>query len=137
MPDYSDVTKTETADVAPVAIAADFVSNLFEAPFDLKITAVSYTANAAVTGHATERRTLSVLNRGAAGVGTTEMAALDLLGGVNLVSGDEKALTISATPANLLAVAGDIIAFKSLHIGSTGLADPGGIVQVSYVRALA
>jgi hypothetical protein len=117
-----------------VAAASDATSNVAEAPFAGTVTEASYTADAAVSGANTETRTISVINRGSAGTGTTVVATLALTSGVDLVSGDEKQLTLSATAANLVVAADDILAFKSTHSGSTGLADPGGLVQVSISR---
>lgn len=136
MVDYSGFTKKASATVPAVAAAADLKTPIFEAPVAGKVTSVSYTPSAAVTGDNTETRTLTLKNRGAAGTGTTSVAALALATGVNLVSGDEKAITLSGTPANLVFAEGDILAFESVHSGSTGLADPGGLVQIEYQAAL-
>lgn len=136
MPDYSDFTKKFTADHDAVAAGADITRNVFEAPSAGKITGVTYTPNTVLTGANTESRTLSVLNRGAAGSGTTEIASKAFTSGVNAPAGDETAITLTSTAADLVVAAGDIIAFKSLHVGSTGLADPGGLVQIEFKAAL-
>lgn len=118
----------------PVTILATGV-NAIEAPFTGKVVGVSYTAVAAVTGAASPAsRTLSVINHGQAGVGTTVVASLALVAGVNLVAFDEKALTLSATASDLQVVAGDILEFRSAAVGGTGLVDPGGTVEVTFER---
>jgi hypothetical protein len=110
-------------------------SEIVEAPFDGVVTAVTYTANAAVTGAASPAsRTLSVINKGQSGVGTTVVASLALLSGVNLVAFDEKALTKSATAADLVVTAGDILEFHSAPVGGTGLVDPGGSGSIRFER---
>lgn len=137
MVDYSAFTEKREARAGAVAAGSDATVNIFEAPYACKVTAASYTPDANVTGDNTETRTLSIINRGSAGSGTTAVATLALTTGVNMTSGDEKALTLSGTAANLLLAEGDVVAFKSLHGGSTGLADPGGLVQVEFQRAQA
>lgn len=112
------------------AVAGSLV--LGEAPFDGSITSVKYIPNAAITGVNTNTRRVAVTNRGAAGAGTTEAAALQFNSGVNGVKWDAKAITLIADPATDV-VAGDVITFDSTAIG-TGLADPGGLVIVEVTR---
>ncbi len=120
---------------ATTALVAD-VTMVAEAPFAGTVTEASYIPDAAVTGAASPAsRTVSVINRGQAGTGTTVVATLALLGGVNLVAGDERALTLSATPANLVVAVGDVLAWSSDPVGGTGLADPGGLVAVGLSRS--
>ena len=56
--------------------------------------------------------------------------------GVNATAFDEKAITLSATAENLEVVAGDVLALFSEAVGS-GLADPGGTIQVTINRSYA
>jgi hypothetical protein len=102
-----------------------------EAPQTGRVTSVTYTPEAAVTGAASPAsRTLTLVNKGAAGVGTTNIATLALVAGVDLVAFDEKAITLNATAANLVVTAGDQIVWVSTAVGGTGLVDPGGHVVV-------
>lgn len=118
----------------PVTILATG-SDVIEAPFTGKVVEVTYTAIAAVTGAASPAsRTLSVINKGQAGAGTTVVASLALVSGVNLVAFDEKPLTLSATAADLLVTAGDILEYRSAAVGGTGLVDPGGTVSITFER---
>lgn len=118
----------------PVTILAT-ASKALEAPFTGKVAGVTYTATAAVTGAASPAsRTLSLINRGSAGAGTTVVASLALLSGVNLVAFDEKDITLSATAADLVVTEGDILEFRSAPVGGTGLVDPGGTVSVTFER---
>lgn len=118
----------------PVTILATG-TNAIEAPFTGKVASVSYTPLASVTGAASPAsRTLSVINHGQAGAGTTVVASLALVGGVNLVAFDEKFLTLSSTAADLQVVAGDILEFRSAAVGGTGLVDPGGTVEITFER---
>jgi YD repeat-containing protein len=96
-----------------------------------RVTSVSYTPEAAVTGAASPAsRTLTCVNKGQAGVGTTTIATLALVGGVDLVAFDEKAITLTATVADRVVAAGDEIVWVSTAVGGTGLVDPGGHVVV-------
>jgi len=118
-------TVTATADVSAVA---------FVAPFAGSVTKASIIAPAAVTGHATETRTYTLVNKGADGLGTVVIATLALLAGVNLVAFDEKAFTLSAVAGATTVAEGDVLALVSTHTGVAGLADPGGLVSVSVSR---
>lgn len=117
-----------------VAAGADKDSEVGEAPFALTVTDVSYTPVSALTGANTESRTLTLYNRGTDGTGTTIVAQRAFVSGQNIAADDEGVITLSATPANLNVPVGAILEWVSLHIGATGLADPGGLVQVEYQR---
>lgn len=121
-------------DVAPATILATN-SEVIEAPFDGVVTAVTYTAVAAVTGAASPAsRTISVINKGQAGAGTAVVASLALVSGVNLVAFDEKVITRSTTAADYAVLAGDILEFRSAAVGGTGLVDPGGSGSIRFER---
>jgi hypothetical protein len=127
--------------VPAVSANADAETALFVAPFAGTITEVTYIADTAITGANTESRTLQVFNKGAAGSGTTKVAELAMTQGVDAAAFDEKAITLDTTDAtsdgiyeNRVCAADDVLVWKSLHIGSTGLADPGGTVKVKISR---
>lgn len=135
MSDQAPLTETLEAEVPARAAAADGTQVIGEAPFDGTVTAVTYIPEATITGANTDTRTVSLVNKGQAGSGSTSVASLALTAGVNAPVDDEKALTLSGTAANLEVVEGDVLAFSSTHAGSTGLADPGGHVQVEISRS--
>lgn len=97
------------------------------------VTAVTYTPDATITGANTNSRTVNLVNKGQTGVGTTVIATLAFVSGVNATAGDEKAIPLSGTPANLVVAAGDVLEWQSVHVG-TGIADPGGLVKVTIDR---
>lgn len=134
MTDQAPHSTVLEAPTANVAAASDLTTVIGEVTEDATVTAVSYTPKADVSGANTETRTLTLINKGADGNGTTAIATLALTSGVNMSDFDEKALTLSGTAANLNVAAGDILAFTSVHSGSTGLADPGGSVKVELAR---
>jgi YD repeat-containing protein len=96
-----------------------------------RVSSVSYTPEAAITGAASPAsRTFSLVNKGQAGVGTTTVASLAMVSAVNGVAFDELAITLSSTAADLVVAAGDILVWLSTAVGGTGLVDPGGMVEV-------
>lgn len=105
-----------------------------EAPFAGTVTECTYTPNADITGVNTNTRRVALINRGQAGAGTTIVAELQFNAGVNATAGDEKTITLSATPANLVVADGDIFAWFSDAVG-TGIADPGGLVEILLSRS--
>ena len=106
---------------------------LTQAPFDCTVTLVEYVPEASITGAATNHRTVSLVNKGQAGSGTTTVASLTFDSGVNATAYNERAITLSSTAANLDLTAGDTLQWRSIHVG-TGITDPGGIVRVTVSR---
>lgn len=123
--------RTFQAIIAATAQAATAVYALFVAPFDGTIESVTYAPVADITGADTHTRKTSIINKGAAGDGTTEVAALQFNDTINATDFTETAITLSGTAASLDAAAGDVIAWSSAKVGN-GIADPGGLVTVVY-----
>jgi hypothetical protein len=134
MADTAPYVRVIEADVPAVPTAGnDDDTVVAQAPFDCTVTAVQYVAEAAITGADTNSRTVSLVNKGAAGSGTTTVASLALTNGVNATANDEKAITLSGTAANLVLAAGDTLLWRSIHVG-TGITDPGGLVRITVSR---
>jgi hypothetical protein len=134
MADTAPLQRILEQDVAPVATAGnDLDSVVSQAPFDCTVTKVEFVPVAAITGANTNTRSVTLFNKGQAGAGTTTVATLQFDSGVNASASDEKAITLSGTPANLVLAAGDTLLWRSLHIG-TGQTDPGGLVRVTATR---
>lgn len=134
MPDSAPYVRVIEADVPAVSTAGnDDDTVITQAPFDCTVTAVQYVPEAAVTGANTNTRSVSLINKGQAGSGTTTVATLQFDSGVNAAASDEKSLTLSGTPANLVLAAGDTLLWRSLHVG-TGITDPGGLVRITLSR---
>lgn len=136
MPEYSGQKYVMEVQDPGVVIGATDSFATKPVPGTGRVTAVTYTPEAASTGDNTNKRTYTLVNKGSAGAGTTVIATLDLITGVNLVAFDEKAATVSATDADLVVTEGDILAWVSTHAG-TGLVDPGGTVKITIERAAA
>lgn len=127
------VVKRLVVQLDAVAAGSDGQSVLGEAPFAGTVTRAVYVTSAAITGANTNTRTIQVTNKTAAGTGTTAVAALPLVSGTNTVKDVATAIPLSGTPANLVVVQGDVLVVDSTHAAS-GLADPGGTVEVEISR---
>lgn len=135
MSDMIPLTVELSSSTEAVAAGADATVIIGRAGFAGVVAAVTYTPEANITGNDTESRTYTLVNKGTDGNGTTIVATLAMVTGVNGVDFDEKAITLSATAANLVVADGQILAWTSVHVGSTGLADPGGLVKVTLSRS--
>lgn len=117
--------------VAPEATAGNSRNtNVFRAPTTGTVSSVTYSTVTAITGANTNTRSVSLVNMGQAGLGTAVVATLQFNSGVNTVASDEKTITLSSTPADLVVTAGDILQWRSTAV-ATGIADPGGLVCVT------
>ena len=126
--------RREDATIPALTAATTGDQIIAEAPFAATVTAVTFTPEAAITGDNTNTRTLTLQNKGQAGTGTTAVATLAFTTGNNGVAFDEKAFTLSGTPANLALAEGDILAVVET-VGGTGLANPGGRIEVAMSRS--
>ncbi|MEU5853947.1 hypothetical protein ABZ799_01345 [Nocardiopsis dassonvillei] len=134
MADSAPLVRVIEQDVPAVDTAGDSEDTVLgQAPFDCTVTAVEYIPEAAVTGAATNHRTLSVVNKGSDGAATTTVASLSFAAGTNADAYDVRALSLSGTAANLDLDAGDTLQFRSVAVG-TGITDPGGLVRVTVER---
>jgi|SRR5690242_19026396 hypothetical protein len=133
-------TKVIRIRVPAVATAGnDLTSALGAAEFDGVITSAKYIPDAGLTSNDTAYRTYSIVNKGQAGAGATSMASAATKTSGGGGTGDFTAfkgvsLTLSGTPANLAFASGDVLALGSVHTG-TGVADPGGVVEVTLSRS--
>jgi hypothetical protein len=136
MTDSAPLTRTLEATVPAATKEAVQDQVIGEAPFAGTVTAVSIVPEANGTANATNYRTFTVQNKGAAGSGSTAVAALptDTPTTDDLKAFDEKALTLSGTAANLEVSAGDILAVVET-VAAEGLAHSGYKIQVEVSRS--
>lgn len=127
------VTERINANIPATAQAATASEVVAESHVAGVVSAASYTPEANITGDNTNTRTLTLVNKGQSGSGTTVVGTIAFTSGNNGVAFDEKAFVLSSTPADLVVAQGDILAFVSTHSAS-GLADPGGRVEVEITR---
>lgn len=123
--------------VATASANADAGGRFVVAPFAGTVAAARVLPATVVTGANTDSRTIQLINRGAANGGSTVVASRALLSGTNLAAKVETALTLSATPANLVVAAGDVLEAFSLHVGATGLAGPEFVINVDFTETYA
>lgn len=135
MPDTAPLERVLQEDVPANAAGADSTTPLGTAPFAGTVESVTYIATAALTGADTDSRTVNLVNRGQAGAGTTVIATVDFDAGSNAAANDETTIPLSAVAGATTVAAGDVLDWESVHVGSTGLADPGGLVVVTIARA--
>lgn len=132
--DTTPIVDRLQATAPALAAGATADQSVGEAPFAGVVTSVTYTPEANVTGDTTNTRTLTLVNKGADGNGTTVIATLALITGVNLTDFNETPLTRSVVANATTVAAGDVLAFASTH-AADGVADPGGLVQVEITRS--
>lgn len=135
MPDQAPLVRKLEATLPAVAAASDADQTIGEVPFDGTVTGISFTPEANITGNTTESRALTVVNKGLDGNGATVVGTLAYTTGVNGLDFDEQAFTLSAVAGATTVLEGQILAAVSTHAGATGLADPGGKIQVDITRS--
>jgi hypothetical protein len=134
MADKAPYLQTIKATMPATAQGATADMTIGEAPFAGTVTAISYTPEANITGDDTNSRTLTVVNKGLDGNGTTVVGTLAFTTGINGTDFNEQAFTLSEVEDATTVAEGDILALVSTAVAS-GLADPGGLVQVTISRS--
>lgn len=100
------------------------------------VSGATYTPAANITGaDSPASRTITLINKGSDGNGTTVLGTLAYALGTNGVDFDEQAFTLSVVAGALVVAAGDVIVASSAPVGGTGLVDPGGRIRVNLDRA--
>lgn len=127
--------KVIEADVPAVSTAGNSDDTVIgQAPFAGTVTDVEYVPEAAITGAATNNRTVSLVNKGQDGSGSTVIATLTFGSGTNAAANDDATVTLSGTAANRVVAAGDTLQWRSVANG-TGIADPGGLARITLSRS--
>ena len=135
MSDQAPYVQKLREDADPVAAGSDATTIVGEAAYAGTVTRVVFIPVSTLTGANTDSRTLTVKNKGSDGSGTTTVATKAFTSGVNAPAADATAITLSGTAANLVVAAGDVLQLESTHVGSTGLADPGGEIEIEITRS--
>lgn len=135
MTDTAPLTTTVEREAAAAAATADVETDLTIAATNSTVAKVTYVAATVLTGADTNSRTVNLVNKGQSGAGSTVVATKAFTSGVNAAADDDTAITLSGTAANLAVTAGDVLVWQSTHVGSSGLADPGGLVHVELSRS--
>ena len=96
------------------------------------IESLAFIPRAALTGNTTHTKIVAVQNRGSAGIGTTEVGPADtFITGDDLVAFDMRAFTLSATAANLIVTADQVLAMVVTEAGN-GIAWPSGKWRIGF-----
>lgn len=93
------------------------------------VLSASFTPDTVLTGADTNSATLSIVNKGGGGAGTAVAASKAFTNGVNIAATDEGDITLTATAADAVVAAGDVLVFRRTKVG-TGLAVPAGLVRI-------
>jgi hypothetical protein len=125
-----DYTVTVQATTTAEATRDDVVAR---APFAGTVAAVTVVPDAAITGVDTNSKTLSVINKGSTGAGTTVAATKAFVSGVNAPAFDETSLTVTTDTTSKTVAEGDVLALSQIKVGS-GLASARMLVRISLTR---
>lgn len=126
-----------TRDEVHAAATATEERGMFTAPCACRVTNIDYVPDVATTGDNTNTTNIAVINKGAAGVGATSVAAKALPTGTNLVAFDSHALALVG--AAIIAAGGidlaegDVLTVQYTKVGTGVLVGP-GVFQFRFVR---
>jgi len=132
--DEAPIVHTFEHEVPAVTIAADSKTDVVESPYSGTVTAVNFVPIAAIVGADTNSRTLSLVNKGQAGAGTTVVATKALVAAAGTLAADTAApVTLSVVAGATTVALNDVLEWQSNHVG-TGIVDPGGMIHVEVTR---
>ncbi len=116
------------------ALAADATAEwpIFYADRDCRILRVGIVAYSTITGANTNTFHVNILNKGAAGVGTTEIGNKDFVSGTNATAFVE--YDVVAESANAAMARGEVLNLQREKVG-TGMAMPALLVVVAFELA--
>ncbi|HXI16591.1 MAG TPA: hypothetical protein VNM48_09475 [Chloroflexota bacterium] len=97
------------------------------------VSEVRYIPEAAITGVATNNKSINIRNRGTDGAGALLPATTTFAAGTNGVAFDFLNLTLIATLASRDVAAGSVLTVQTL-VNGTGLALPAGTIEVEVTR---
>jgi hypothetical protein len=108
MADEAPLSSSRHVATAAVSGGADANTPVFVAPFPATVTSVQYVTPSAITGADTNSRTVSLINKGAAGSGSTAVATFQFNERRERGCGRREGVTLSGTPANVVLASGDV-----------------------------
>ena len=128
--DIPGLRKTDICSQATVAMGSGATATIFYAHQDVTITGIVYLPDAALTGHATNNKIVTIRNEGTDGTGTTAVCAADTFGASDdLAAQTPRAFTI--TTANADIDAGECVSAVFTE-GGSGVAWPAGQWAIEY-----
>lgn len=129
--DLIGVNHVMRAAVASAATAATAETVIGRAPHKAKVAGAYFVPTSNMSGAATNNRQVSVVNRGAAGSGSTALATITYTGSIN---GTALVASTLTNGADVAVASGDIVTVQSLVNGS-GLPAPTGHISVELQGA--
>lgn len=137
MTDLFPILERHEATIPAQATAGtDQATSILEVLFAGTVSAVYFLPSTALTASASVYRTFTLSNRktdGSTGAVTVATLVTDVAG-ADWVAYDRKNYTLTATAANLIVAAGDVLAVIETH-ASTGTAHGGGRIVVEITRS--
>lgn len=120
-------------DAVHAAATATEERDIFVAPLKCRVVGIEFVSDVAVTGDNTNTTNVNIVNKGAAGVGTTEVANKDFPTGTNAVAHDRNEVPLNATYVNGVDMAeGDTLTVQYEKVGTGVLIGP-SLFQVDFV----
>ena len=118
--------------VLDAAAGTDYVYGSIKVPWRVKSLDATICPGAALTAADATANTLTLAKAdGAGGAATTVASIVTNLASGNWVADTFKALTLSATPANVLVADGQILTLKKTHAGA-GTVTPASTLTIRY-----
>lgn len=127
------VKRTIVQTTLAAAITVAVTTILGKVPFAGTISKITFIPNDDIAGDTALARSLTVKNKGLAGIGTTTVGSKSFIDDVDAEAFVPLDLTLSGVSGALDVAAGDILAVTSEDL-STGLADPGGHWTIEITR---
>lgn len=127
--DIPENIHTLVAQIATIASSDEATIPCFRMPVAGKVLSIYYTLNASQDSVETDYKTISIINKGVAAAGSTEVASL-VYTAVHAAY-VPAALTLSSTAADLAFTAGQVLAFNAANSGD-GAALGAGYLTVNY-----
>lgn len=126
---YTDHLRAQI--VRQATAATDQSTMMGKAPYAGVLASATFTPAVAVAADGTNNRIFTLYNRGQAGAGTTSMATFTTT--TAWVDNVDIAMTLTATAADRVVAAGDILEVVETH-GGTGVAHGGAFLDVAISR---
>lgn len=124
-------TRVASARLAAVSAGSTGEWAVFKAPEACEITAAYIVVDSAITGTDTNYMTLSIVDKGDDGSGTTAIASVDFTAGTDAAAFDATSLGTLGSAKTL--AAGDVVSFKKAEAG-TGMDMPNLLVVIEYKK---
>jgi len=124
---FSEATAKQTQAFVNQVLAATATQEdpIFTAPRKCVVLEINVVPQTATTGDNTNSKTLNTINKGTAGVGTTQVSTLVLATGVNLVAFQKQNFAFNAAyAAGHNMAAGEVLTLQTAKVGTGVIVGP-------------